>query len=95
VKVNFDVPHEDDGERVVRVGVDIVAAVERVRAPKPRKVWVGVATDLVVVGDLIGEGGALERAEVDDIPNLAGRLHAPMEPGTMLLPRRPAVCWRI
>jgi class 3 adenylate cyclase len=78
--------HDDDGERAERAGLDIVAAVGRVRAPKPLKVRVGVATGLVVVGDLTSERGApQEHAVVGDTPNLAARLQALAEPGTIVV----------
>src|ERR1700746_3035676 len=50
--------HEDDAERAVRAGLAIVAAVRRSKAPVPLRMRVGLATGLVVVGDLIGSGAA-------------------------------------
>jgi class 3 adenylate cyclase len=81
----FPRAHEDDAERAVRAGLDIVAAVGRLRAPEPLKVRVGIATGLVVVGDLIGEGGSQEQAVVGDTPNLAARLQALAEAGTIVV----------
>jgi class 3 adenylate cyclase len=72
----FPRAHEDDAERAVRAGLDIVAAVGRLRAPEPLKVRIGIATGLVVVGDLIGEGASQEQAVVGETPNLAARLQA-------------------
>jgi class 3 adenylate cyclase len=46
---------------------------------------VGVATGLVVVGDLIGEGAAQEEAVIDDMPNLAARVQALVEPGWVVI----------
>jgi class 3 adenylate cyclase len=69
----FPRAHEDDAERAVRAGLDIVAAVERLRAPEPLKVRVGIATGLVVVGDLIGEGTSQEQAVVGDTPDRLSR----------------------
>src|SRR5258706_8769500 len=46
---------------------------------------VGIATGLAVVGDLIGERGAQEQAVVGDMPNLAARLQALAEPGTVMI----------
>lgn len=83
----FPRAHEDDAERAVRAGLDIVAAVGRLRAPEPLKVRAGVATGLVVVGDLIGEGSSQEQAVVGDTPNLAARLQALAEPGTIVVAR--------
>jgi len=81
----FPRAHEDDAERAVQAGLDIVAAVERLRAPEPLKVRVGIATGLVVVGDLIGEGTSQEQAVVGDTPNLAARLQALAEPGSIVV----------
>jgi class 3 adenylate cyclase/predicted ATPase len=80
--------HEDDAERAVRVGLDIVAAVGQLDAPAIGKlqVRIGIATGLVVVGDLIGEGEAQERGVVGETPNLAARLQALAEPGTVVVP---------
>jgi class 3 adenylate cyclase/predicted ATPase len=80
----FPRAHEDDAERAVRAALDIVAAVGRLR-PEPLKVRVGVATGLVVVGDLIGEGTSQEQAVVGDTPNLAARLQALADPGTIVV----------
>jgi hypothetical protein len=81
----FPRAHEDGAERAVRAGLDIVTAVERLRAPEPLKVRVGIATGLVVVGDLIGEGTSQEQAVIGDTPNLAARLQAAAEPGTIVV----------
>jgi predicted ATPase len=81
----FPRAHEDDAERALRAGLDIVAAVARLRAPEPLKVRIGVATGLVVVGHLIGEGSSQEHAVVGDAPNLAARLQALAEPGTIVV----------
>jgi class 3 adenylate cyclase/tetratricopeptide (TPR) repeat protein len=69
--------HEDEAERAIRAGLAIVKAVAalKVRGQK-LAVRVGIATGLVVVGDLVGEGAAQEEAVVGDTPNLAARLQA-------------------
>jgi class 3 adenylate cyclase/predicted ATPase len=84
----FPRAHEDDAERAVRAGLDIVAAVGELDAPAIGKleVRIGIATGLVVVGDLIGEGEAQERGVVGETPNLAARLQALAEPGTVVVP---------
>src|SRR3979409_1431389 len=68
--------HEDEAERAVTAGLAIVEAVERLRSPdgRPLAARVGIATGLVVVGDLLGTGAAQEEAVVGDTPNLAARL---------------------
>jgi class 3 adenylate cyclase/tetratricopeptide (TPR) repeat protein len=68
--------HEDDAERAVRAALAIIAAVGRLRLQERLEVRLGVASGLVVVGDLIGEGDARERGVVGETPNLAARLQA-------------------
>jgi class 3 adenylate cyclase/ABC-type transport system involved in cytochrome c biogenesis ATPase subunit len=79
--------HEDDAERTVRAGLDIIAAVARLETPaaEPLAVRIGIATGLVVIGDLGGEGALREHAVVGDTPNLAARLQALAEPGTVVI----------
>jgi class 3 adenylate cyclase len=79
--------HEDDAERTVRAGLDIIAAVARLetRASVPLAVRIGIATGLVVVGDLSGESALREHALVGETPNLAARLQALAEPGTIVV----------
>ncbi len=79
--------HEDDAERAVRAGLELVRAVERLTAPGGQALAarVGIDTGLVVVGDLIGEGAAQEEAVVGDTPNRAARLQALAEPGEVLI----------
>jgi class 3 adenylate cyclase/tetratricopeptide (TPR) repeat protein len=79
--------HEDDAERTVRAGLDIIAAVAQLktRAAEPLAVRIGIATGLVVVGDLSGEGALWEHAVVGDTPNLAARLQGLAEPGTIVI----------
>jgi class 3 adenylate cyclase/predicted ATPase/ABC-type transport system involved in cytochrome c biogenesis ATPase subunit len=79
--------HEDDAERAVRAGLEIAAAVTRLetRGAERLAVRIGIATGLVVVGDLVGEGSAQEQAVVGETPNLAARLQALAEPGQIIL----------
>ena len=79
--------HEDEAERAVRAGLAVAAAVARLAAPagEPLAARVGIATGLVVVGDLIGEGAAREEAVVGETPNLAARLQALAEPGAVVV----------
>jgi class 3 adenylate cyclase len=79
--------HEDDAERAVRSGLDIIREVDRLktRVPDALKVRIGIATGLVVVGDLVGEGAAQEQAVVGETPNLAARLQALAEPGSVVI----------
>jgi class 3 adenylate cyclase len=66
VLVYFGYPHahEDDAERAVRAGMELVAAVSALKAASPLQARVGIATGLVVVGDLVGSGEAQERGIV-------------------------------
>jgi class 3 adenylate cyclase/predicted ATPase len=88
VLVYFGYPraHEDDAERAVRAGLDLIDAVSRLefRSVKLRT-RVGIATGLVVVGDLIGEGSAQEQSVVGETPNLAARLQALAEPDAVVI----------
>jgi len=86
VLVYFGYPeaHEDDAERAVRAGLAVIDAVARLETPEPLKVRVGIATGLVVVGDLIGAGAAQERGVVGETPNLAARLQALAQPGMLV-----------
>jgi class 3 adenylate cyclase len=83
--------HEDDAERAVRAGLEIAAAVTRLetRGTERLAVRIGIATGLVVVGDLVGEGSAQEQAVVGETPNLAARLQALAEPGQIVLAPAP------
>ena len=79
--------HEHDAERAVRAGLAVVETVSKLDtgAAVPLQVRIGIATGLVVVGDLIGAGAAQEQAVVGETPNLAARLQALAEPGTVVI----------
>jgi class 3 adenylate cyclase len=66
--------HEDDAERAVRAGLEVIPAVARLKSPVCLQTRVGIATGVVVVGDLTGSGDAQERGIVGETPNLAARL---------------------
>src|SRR5215471_18228245 len=87
VLVYFGYPqaHEDDAERAVRAGLELVAAVGGLKTYAPLQTRVGIATGLVVVGDLIGSGAAQEQAIVGETPNLAARLQSMAEPNSVVL----------
>jgi class 3 adenylate cyclase len=69
--------HEDDAERAVRAGLGVIDAVARLGVNSAKlQARIGIATGLVVVGDLIGEGSAQEQSVVGETPNLAARLRA-------------------
>ena len=79
--------HEDDAERAVRAGLDIVAKVGQLLLPsgEPLQVRVGIATGLVVVGETIGEGSAQEQAVFGETPNLAAHLQQLAAPNSVLV----------
>jgi len=87
VLVYFGYPeaHEDDAERAVRAGLELVAAVGNVKTHTPLQTRVGIATGLVVVGDLIGSGASQEQAIVGETPNLAARLQGVAEPNAVVI----------
>jgi hypothetical protein len=87
VLVYFGYPqaHEDDAERAVRAGLELVAAVGALKTHAPLQTRVGIATGLVVVGDLIGSGEAQERGIVGETPNLAARLQGVAEPNSVVI----------
>ena len=79
--------HEHDVERAVRAGLALVEEVPKLTtsARQPLQVRVGIATGLVVVGDIIGSGEAHERGIVGDTPNLAARLQGIARPNTVVI----------
>ena len=87
VLIYFGYPqaHEDDAERAVRAGLELVAAVGAQPTHAPLQTRVGIATGLVVVGDLIGSGASQEQAIVGETPNLAARLQGIAEPNSVVI----------
>ena len=87
VLIYFGYPqaHEDDAERAVRAGLQLVTAVGGLKTHAALQTRVGIATGLVVVGDLIGSGAAQEQAIVGETPNLAARLQGVAEPNSVVI----------
>jgi class 3 adenylate cyclase/predicted ATPase/DNA polymerase III delta prime subunit len=88
VLIYFGYPraHEDDAERAVRAGLGVIDAVGRLDVGSGKlQARVGIATGLVVVGDLIGEGSAQEQSVVGETPNLAARLQSRAEPNAVVI----------
>lgn len=77
--------HEDDAEQAVRAGLALIGAVGELQGPQRLQLRIGIATGLVVVGDLIGAGSAQEQAIVGETPNLAARMQALAEPGAVVI----------
>jgi predicted ATPase/class 3 adenylate cyclase len=87
VLVYFGYPqaHEDDAERAVRAALALVDVVGTIEAPERLRLRVGIATGLVVVGDLVGSGEAQERRVVGETPNLAARLQVLAKPDEVVI----------
>jgi class 3 adenylate cyclase len=87
VLVYFGYPqaHEDDAERAVRAGLELVAAVGGLKTHVALQTRVGIATGLVVIGDLSGSGHLQESGIVGETPNLAARLQSIAEPNTVVI----------
>jgi class 3 adenylate cyclase/predicted ATPase len=88
VLIYFGYPraHEDDAERAVRAGLSLIDAVGRLDVKSAElQARVGIATGLVVVGDLIGAGSAQEQSVVGETPNLAARLQSLAEPDMVVM----------
>jgi predicted ATPase/class 3 adenylate cyclase len=83
----FPQAHEDDAEQAIRAGLALVDAVANLKTDinTTLQVRVGIATGMVVVGDLIGEGAAKEQEVVGETPNLAARLQTLAMPGTVFI----------
>jgi class 3 adenylate cyclase/predicted ATPase len=79
--------HEDDARCAVRAGLDVVAAVGALKTPAgaPLRVRVGIATGVVVAGDIIGKGASREEAVVGSTSNLAARLQSVAQPGQVVI----------
>jgi class 3 adenylate cyclase len=87
VLIYFGYPqaHEDDAERAVRAGLELIETVGGLKSSAPLQTRVGIATGLVVVGDLIGSGAAQEQAVVGETPNVAARLQGIAEANTVVI----------
>src|SRR5580704_3949716 len=87
VLVYFGYPqaHEDDAERAVRAGLELIGAVTALKTRASLQTRVGIATGLVVIGDLIGSGESQERGVVGETPNLAARLQGIADPNMVVI----------
>jgi hypothetical protein len=77
--------HEDDAERAVRASLELITAVAALKTRAALQTRVGIATGMVVIGDLIGSGSAQEQAVVGETPNLAARLEGLATPGSLVI----------
>ena len=87
VLVYFGYPqaHEDDAERAVRAGLELIQDVGGLKSVGPLQTRIGIATGLVVIGDLVGSGEAQERGIVGEAPNFAARLQSIAEPNAVVI----------
>jgi class 3 adenylate cyclase len=85
VYLGYPEAHEDDAERAVRAALEMVGAVGGLKTHAALQTRVGIATGLVVVGDLFESGAAVEQAIVGETPNLAARLQSIAEPNTVVI----------
>jgi class 3 adenylate cyclase/predicted ATPase len=77
--------HEDDAERAVGAGLELIVAVTNLHKCPPQKIRAGIATGLVVVGHLISSGESEERGIVGETPNLAARLQGIAEANAIVV----------
>jgi class 3 adenylate cyclase/predicted ATPase len=85
VYFGYPAAHEDDAERAVLAGLELVVAVTALKSPVALQIRVGLATGLVVVGDLIGSGESLEHGIVGETPILAARLQGIAKPNSVVI----------
>jgi class 3 adenylate cyclase/predicted ATPase len=85
VYFGYPLAHEDDAERAVRAGLALVDTVGQLESSERLRIRVGIATGLVIVGDLVGSGEAQERAVVGEAPNLAARLQSLAAPDSVVI----------
>jgi class 3 adenylate cyclase/predicted ATPase len=92
VYFGYPTAHEDDAERAVRAGLEIVRVLSSARAIEPRgalshapAVRIGIATGLVVVGDLVGQGTEERDSAVGETVNLAARLQGLAPPNGVVI----------
>ena len=77
--------HEDDAERAVRAGLEIVEAVKTVTEPEPLQVRVGIATGPVVVGETSTDDASVPSTAIGETPNLAARMQSLANPGEVIV----------
>ena len=87
VYFGYPTAHEDDAERAVRAGLDVVETVSALSAQGDveLRVRVGIATGVVLAGDIVGEGASEEHAVLGETPNLAARLQGIAAPNNVVI----------
>jgi DNA-binding winged helix-turn-helix (wHTH) protein len=77
--------HEDDPERAVRAAIELVSTVAALTTPTPLQTRIGIATGLVVVGEMTDAGGTQQHVIIGETPNIAAQLQALAEPNTAVI----------
>ena len=77
--------HEDDAQRAIRAGLEIIDAVKEIEADTPLSVRVGISTGPVVVGETGGGDASIPNAAVGETPNLASRMQSLAAPNTVVI----------
>ncbi len=82
VLFGFPAAEENDAERAIQLALDIVTTVPQMETPDGSRlsVRIGVASGLVVVGDIEGAPAGISTVAFGHVPNLAHRLQAIAEP---------------
>ena len=77
--------HEDDPECAVRAALELIATVGALKTRTSSQTRVGIATGLVIVGDITDATGAHERGIIGETPNVAAQLQTIAEPDTVII----------
>jgi DNA-binding winged helix-turn-helix (wHTH) protein/predicted ATPase len=87
VLFGYPAAHEHDAERAIRAGLELCSAVRSLRSDADVSIMcrIGIATGMVIVGDLAGAGGVWEHGTVGDAPDLAARLQVSAQPDTVTI----------
>jgi class 3 adenylate cyclase len=87
VLFGYPAAHEHDAEQAIRAGLELCAAVRTPRpdAGVPMRCRVGIATGMVIVGDLVGRGEVRDHGIIGDAPDLAVRLQVSAQPDTVTI----------
>jgi class 3 adenylate cyclase/tetratricopeptide (TPR) repeat protein len=83
----YPTAHEDDAERAIRAGLSIIEAIGTLELGLDHRLQtrIGLASGVVVVGDLVAKGVAQQNAAIGETTNLAARLQALAEPDTLVI----------
>jgi len=87
VLFGYPAAHEHDAEQAIRAGLELCAAVRTLRlgVNAPIRCRIGIATGMVIVGDLVAVGEIRDHGIVGDAPDLAVRLQMSAQPDTVTI----------